>query len=131
MSRVLDTSAVLAYLLDEEGARRVTDAIASGSALVHAVNLCEVYYNLLRFHDEILVETIIADLQDSGVVTIEDLSLPLIRIAAQLKAQGNIALGDVFALALAMREGVPVLTSDRSEFSAFAASGRVLVEFIR
>ncbi len=131
MPHVLDTSAVLAYLLDEEGAQRVTNAIASGESLIHAVNVCEVYYNLLRYHDEILVEALIGDLQDSGVVTIEDVSLPLIRIAARLKAQGGIALGDVFALALAMREGIPVLTTDRSEFSAFATSGRVEVEFIR
>lgn len=131
MPFVLDTSAVLAFIHQEVGADRVTEALTNEVAMIHAVNLLEVYYDLLHYHDEIDVESALGLLQSYGVITIEDVSLPFLRIAARLKAKGNVALGDVFALALAMREGIPVLTSDRGEFSAFAKSGRVTVEFIR
>ena len=131
MALVLDASAVLAFLRDEEGAARVEEALALDTTYIHAVNLCEVYYDLLRNHDEIVAELAVDILAKNGVITVEDLTLPLLRVAARLKAQGSVALGDVFAIALAMRQGIPVLTCDRGEFSAFAESGSVAVEFLR
>ena len=131
MPCVLDTSAVLAFIYQEVGADRVAEAFMGDVALIRAVNVLEVYYHLLHYHDEIDVESALELLKDYGVVTIEDVSLPMLRVAARLKAKGSVALGDVFAIALAMRMNIPVLTSDRSEFGAFAASGKVAVEFIR
>ena len=54
MSIVFDAAALIAYPRDEPGAEVIeAHLIRGGSELyVHALNLCEVYYDLLRASDE-------------------------------------------------------------------------------
>ncbi len=53
MNYVLDSSALFAYLRDEPGAdtfeQQIVNAVAAGqTCFAHAVNLCEVFYDLHR-----------------------------------------------------------------------------------
>ena len=54
MTFVFDACSLIAYLRDEEGADAVEALLLDryNICLMHAVNLCEVYYDFLRVSDE-------------------------------------------------------------------------------
>ena len=109
---VLDASAVLALLANERGAEQVQAAL--GSAAISAVNLAEV----------------LAKLGDRGVTEAEQ---RLIRVSLDVEVRSfdehaawrasslrgttrshGLSIGDRACLALALEEGLPVLTTDRA-----------------
>jgi ribonuclease VapC len=109
---VLDASAVLALLANERGAEQVQTAL--GSAAMSAVNLAEV----------------LAKLGDRGVTEAEqrlirmslDVEIRSFDEHAAWRASGlrgttrsyGLSIGDRACLALALEEGLPVLTTDRA-----------------
>ncbi len=127
---ILDSCALIAYLRDEPGADAVAPAIEGKRPYIHAINLCEVYYDCARAvgRDRAL------QLLDYArrVVEIDVAMGPdfLIQVG-DLKARGGIALADCFAAALAMRMEGTILTADHKEFGPLAASGLCRVEFFR
>ena len=118
MSSVLDASALLAYLHDEPGAEVVADALAE-SARMSTANFAE---TLSKLADAGRVPAEVADeLADRGIlggllilepVTGDD-ALTIADIRATT-GRRDISLGDRACLALALRLGLPVLTSDGS-----------------
>ena len=109
---ILDASAVLAFALDEPGGGIAKDAIDRG-ALVSAVNHCEVVSKLI---DTIPDETALADA--IGFLTYDvmefgaDLAVEAARLRPATRSKG-LSLADRACLALALREGLPVITTDR------------------
>jgi predicted nucleic acid-binding protein len=136
---VLDACAMIAYLRDETGADVVEAYLADEGChcSAHAVNLCEVYYDVAR--DKTLpaadalaaADDAIETLLDAGVELRDDIDPPFWKGVGQLKMAGGIALADCFAIALAQRAGAELLTSDHKEFDPVAAEGLCLVTFIR
>lgn len=118
MSSVLDASALLAYLHEEPGAEVVADALAE-SARMSTANFAE---TLSKLADAGRVPAEVADeLADRGIlggllilepVTGDD-ALTIADIRATT-GRRDISLGDRACLALALRLGLPVLTSDGS-----------------
>ena len=112
MSAVLDSSAVLAVILEEPGAERV-EALLPG-AKVSAVNVGEVAAKLrdLGMPEE-TVETVLTKLQIEVHAHGWDAALasgflrPATRIA-------GLSLGDCACLALAAALGLPAVTADHS-----------------
>ena len=108
---VLDASAVLAVLNDEDGAALVEDVI--GRALISSVNLTEVASKLVeRGMDDDSVSLVIHSLPCRVV----DFTLAHSLRAGQLRRDTGpqgLSLGDRACLALTEAEGLPVLTSDR------------------
>lgn len=114
---VLDASALLAHLREEEGAPVVRQAMAEGAA-ISVVNWVEVLSKLAeRGEDPELaaVEMKGAGLID-GVISIEPVtgpdSIAIARLRPATKARG-LSLADRACLALAERLGLPALTADR------------------
>lgn len=112
---VIDTSAIIAEIKGEPGsekARQIMAAPPEGGFFMHAVNVCEVAYHLIKFG---LMETVAHDLATpEGVTIIDDLRPVLWKRAASLKAKyRNLALGDCIAIALAESLDADVLTCDR------------------
>jgi PIN domain nuclease of toxin-antitoxin system len=132
MSWVLDSSAVLCWLLDEDGAERVDEILADGQPLVmHAVNFVEVQYRLLRQSAGILA-TGLSRMLAVGIEIARDVEDDLLANAARLKvAQAPIALGDTFAVALAVKHGATLVTTDRGELEKVGAAGVCAIEFLR
>jgi ribonuclease VapC len=126
VSVVFDSSAILAYLLNETGEDVVSGATASDSAML-SVNLAEVMTRLVRNG---------ATPKDAGEVlaalpvTIhafdEALALQAGAMFAATRRFG-LSLGDRACLALAQRENLPVLTADR----AWADAGPVVGVSVR
>ena len=121
---VLDASAVLALLRGELGAERVSGL--TSTAIISAVNAAEVVTKLIRRGVEAEEAKAAVRLAGCPIVPVNaDLALRAATLAATSK---GLSLGDRICLALAEREGVPVLTADR----AWAELGLAIeVELIR
>ena len=130
---VLDACAMIAFLRDEPGAATVETLLVAQPAgcHAHAINLCEVFYDILRASDEPTAQQAIADLLTAGVVPSEDLSPALWQRAGRLKARHRLSLADAFALALAQTLDAELVTSDHHELDPLAAAGVARVRFIR
>ena len=110
-SIVFDASAILALLRDEPGADVVAQYIGDG--LISAVNFQEVIKGLLRRevpNDAALamLDALHLDVRPHG----RDDAVAAANLYSATKAFGS-GLGDRTCMALAIAEGLPVLTADR------------------
>lgn len=127
---VLDASALLAHLNEEEGAAVVREAMESGSA-ISAANWAEVLTKLAERGED--PEVAVAEMKGAGliggVVAIEPLTeedcVEIARLRRTTKAQG-LSLADRACIALAGRLGVPAVTADR-EWGKAAVGAKVQV----
>jgi ribonuclease VapC len=123
---VLDSSAVLAVILEEPGAERVEPLLPG--AKVSAVNLGEVAAKLRDLDmPEATVETVLSGLQIDVRAHDRDAAIAsgFLRPATR---RAGLSLGDRACLALAATLGLPALTADRSWQSVADAVGvRVMV----
>ena len=123
---VFDSSALLAYLLDEEGAdeveRALNEAGSSGHPhLIASVNWAEVLYvaaREARFEDVAQVIAAVDGLPLRSVDFGRDLSIA----AAGFKHDNRLGLADAYAAALALLLDAPLLTSD-SDFGVLEQEG--------
>ena len=109
---VLDASAALAVILEEQGADLVVEALRSGTAM-SAVNVAEV---AARLHQDGWTESEVGLVFETLGIEV----LPFTREAALLSARlrtvtrrQGLGLGDRAALATGCLEQCPILTSDR------------------
>jgi PIN domain nuclease of toxin-antitoxin system len=131
---VFDASALVAYAKRESGAERVEPLLLdeTGARIVHAVNLCEVYYHFLRRHDQRRGDTTLQSFLAAGLTTREDMDGGFWRSVARVKSDiPQASLGDCFAIALAARVGGTVVTADHPGFETAASLGICPVAFIR
>jgi ribonuclease VapC len=129
MPVVLDSSVVLAYLLDERGRELAEQAIGAGG-LLSTVNLAEVMSRLMRDGaDPAASAEVLLALPVTVVPLDADLAITSGAIFAQTRKFG-LSLGDRACLALAKREAVPALTGDRAWLQVAQAVG-VEVRLIR
>ena len=111
-SAVIDASALLAHIRGERGSDPVADLAAD--ALMSTVNLAEGFSKLME-------ESLTAEQADAIVlrygIEIVPFDEGLARRAGMLRPATKslgLSLGDRACLALAQREGLPVLTADRT-----------------
>jgi predicted nucleic acid-binding protein len=131
---VFDACAVVAMLRGEEGADTVVSLLGEpkNRCRLHAVNLCEVYYDGIRRGDTTDAARLEALLTQSGFVIETEVPRPLWESAGRLKTTfRRISLADCFALAFALRENATLVTSDHHELDPIAATGICPVQFIR
>jgi ribonuclease VapC len=129
MPAILDSSVILAYLLDEQGREAAEQAIAARGSIC-SVNLAEVMSRLTR--DGANVGTS-AGILLALPITVVDLDARLAIEAGAMIGQTKpfgLSLGDRTCLALAKREQLPALTTDRAWLQAGPVLG-VEVRLIR
>ncbi|MBI3919807.1 MAG: PIN domain-containing protein [Armatimonadetes bacterium] len=125
---VLDASALIAYLRQEPGheivTRRLTAARKGQEILwMHAVNLCEVYYDALRRSGKALAEQLLMDVGGLPIRVCRTIGRPLLRESGRLKAVGGISLADALAVGLANLKGGRLVTADHHELDAVEQRG--------
>lgn len=130
---VLDACAVVALMQREPGADVVAKKLKSPDrCLIHAINACEVYYDVYRragLEDASALEELLAN---SGIELVDEMSSAFWQTAGKIKAEWKrVSLADCFALALADKEDGTILTSDHREFDPIAEAEIFRVEFIR
>jgi PIN domain nuclease of toxin-antitoxin system len=112
VSKVLDASAMLAFVLNEPGLERVVGAFFEG-ALISSVNLAEVASRLIDLGH--------ATGDIPGMISLPNMSVVPFDAANALAAANlrpstrafGLSLGDRACLALAASVGAPALTADR------------------
>ena len=133
-ANVFDACAMLAFLGREVGAD-VVDRLLLDSAnecLAHAVNMCEVYYDIVRRDGVEAAQRAIRRLGEAKVQTRSDLDTDFWQQVGNLKVNpGRISLADCFGVALTQREGATFVTSDRHEFECIDELGVCPILFIR
>jgi PIN domain nuclease of toxin-antitoxin system len=130
---VLDACAIIAYLRDEPGAEIVENflSLEPPSCRIHAINLCEVYYDFLRVSGESVASSAVDQLRAAGVFICEDMDEAFWQQAGRYKVSFRMSLADAFLASFAERFSAEVVTCDREEFEPVAKSGALKVNFIR
>ena len=132
MQKVVDASALLAYLNKESGWEKMEELLATASEkdrplLMTAVNWGEVYYIILRH---------LGDYNQAGDIerSVQTLPIEIIGVdrelakeAATLKVNYKLAYADAFAAALAKSRKAELVTCDK-EFKA--VEGAVKINWI-
>lgn len=134
MIAVLDSSALPAFLRAEAGAEVVLDALTdpANSCHMHAINLCEVFYKVMREYGRERAAAETARFPSAGLRCHSDLDAAPWMDAGHLKAvHRRVSLADCFGLALARRLGAVFVTSDHHELDALKQLGVCDIEFIR
>ena len=112
MKVVLDASALLAVLLREPGAEKVTPLLLGSK--ICSVNLTEVGTRLVNVGDK--PETLLTQIHELGVEIVpfdQTLATVAIRLRDGTRSAG-LSLGDRACIALAMREQAVAVTTDRA-----------------
>jgi predicted nucleic acid-binding protein len=100
----------LALLRDEPGAAEIERSVESGGAVISWINLGEVFYILARVGSE--AEAAAAVERVRGGVRTEHMDADLVLEAARVKARHALSYADAFAVALAERLRLPLVTGD-------------------
>jgi predicted nucleic acid-binding protein len=113
---VLDTSAIITYLYDEEGADTAEEVIFGHAdpVLLPFIALMEVEYQLIRDRED--VDERIASILDWPVRLIES-DEQWRRLAATVKAPGRISVADAWVASLALLRDAALVHKD-PEFDA-------------
>ncbi len=127
---VLDSSALLALLLDEPGAARVKAAMSSNALVMTTINLAEVvgYYARNGVEEE-EIRSVLSPLAIDTIAVDEELAYDIGLLLPQTREAG-LSIGDRACLALAKRRNATALTADRNWRSVAAKTG-TSVDFIR
>ncbi|HEV7786449.1 MAG TPA: PIN domain-containing protein [Thermoanaerobaculia bacterium] len=131
---VFDSCAVVALLQREPGAEIVAEILKDprNRCLLHAINACEVYYDVYRRSGEADASALEEILTTTGIELVETIPSALWRAAGKLKAEWKrVSLADCLALALALLEDGTVLTSDHHELDPIAQADICPIRFIR
>lgn len=131
---VLDASGLLAYLLDEEGAAKVEEAL-SNPAAISAANLAEMLSKVAERGAD--PREVVSELKDrgllGGLLVVEPLTEEDAITIAELRPltkENGLGLGDRACLSLGRRLDLPVMTAD-SEWVEVEAAVGVEVQAIR
>lgn len=130
---IMDACSLSAYLRGEQGDDVVENILLENESqsLVHAVNLCEVYYDTLRSADLATAQQAIQKVYAVGVQLRTNLDPAFWQLVGELKVNpGKMSLADCFALALAITTGGTLVTSDH-EFDPVVPLGLCPILFIR
>ena len=133
MSLVFDASAMVAYLNGEIGGDIVREMLRNnpGECYAHAINVCEVFYPVLRAEGLPAAQQIVADLAAVGIQTREDMDTAFWQSVAGYKAAYSMSLADACCVAQAQRLGADLVTSDRHELTPLLDYGVASITFIR
>ena len=121
MVKILDASALVAYLWKQSGYEKVQDFLTKATdsemrLLMTTVNLGEVYYLLLRDHGSEDADKILKIIETLPIDFVE-VDMKLVKQAAIYKATKKLPYVDCFAAALAKLQKGEVITGDK-EFKA-------------
>jgi predicted nucleic acid-binding protein len=102
------------------------------TCFIHAINLCEVYYDVIRSNSQQKADEMLNDLRDTGVIFRDDIEQSFWKMVAQYKATiRRLSLADCFALALTKSLNGTLVTSDHKEFAPIVPLGICPINFIR
>ena len=121
---VLDTSALLTLIEDEDGADRVEKALKEGKIIISWMSLLEVLYISLQETGEEVAMQRYAMLKELDAEIAWEMDEPLLIAAARLKASRRLSLADAIIAALAIQRNAILLHKD-PEYQALHGMARL------
>ncbi len=133
---VMDASALIAFLKDEEGAAKVDDILkkagdAKSSIFMNKINVLEIYYGVYRDDGKKKAEETLLAIQNLPLKITDVLTDEIFKEAGRLKAKYKISLADSLALAEAKTRSAALITCDHHEFDVIAAKQEADLCWIR
>ncbi|MEX2536268.1 MAG: PIN domain-containing protein [Trueperaceae bacterium] len=116
---LLDTSALLTLIEDEDGAERVEEVLRKGQALISWISLLEVSYISQQERGPIEAERRYALVKLLPATVLWEATEPVLLSAARFKAIHTISLADVLIAASAVQHRATLLHKD-PEFEALS-----------
>ena len=129
----LDACAVIAYLRQESGAEVLKELIERPNSFLamHVCNLGEVYYDFFRDDGLAAAQTAWANTLVLPLALRRDTDDVFIQRVGVIKVAERVSFADAFALALAERLRVPLITTDHHEFDAVERKGHFRFHWLR
>ena len=116
---LLDTSALLFFIEDEEGSDRVEQALRQETTLLPWPVLLEAYYISIQEEGQAEADRRLALIKQLSVKILWDLDESTLLTAAKLKADFQLSFADSIIAAFAIRNDAILMHKD-PEFEAFA-----------
>ena len=120
---LLDTSAILALMEDEDGADRVEGILHEGEVILPFPVLLETYYISLQERSEPVADERYTLLRHLSATEIWSVDEPTLLTAARLKARFRLSLADALIAAFAVRKDAVLVHKD-PEFEALGKQVR-------
>jgi predicted nucleic acid-binding protein len=129
----LDACAVIAYLRNETGADVLKDIIEQPTSLLamHFCNLGEVYYDFFRSDGLAAAQMAWSNILALPFELRRDSDDAFIQRVGIIKVEERVSFADAFALALAERLDLPLITTDHHEFDAVEQKGHFRFVWLR
>jgi predicted nucleic acid-binding protein len=129
----LDACAVIAYLRHEAGAEVLKEIIERPTTFLamHVCNLGEVYYDFSRDDGLTTAQTAWTNILALPLALRRDADDGFIQRVGIIKVEERISFADAFALALAERLRIPLITTDHHEFDAVEQKGHFRFLWLR
>ena len=129
----LDACAVIAYLRQESGAEVLKEIIERPNSFLamHVCNLGEVYYDFFRDDGLAAAQTAWANALVLPLALHRDTDDVFIQRVGVIKVAERVSFADAFALALAERLLVPLISTDHHEFDAVERKGHLRFLWLR
>ncbi|UCE56841.1 MAG: type II toxin-antitoxin system VapC family toxin [Desulfobacterales bacterium] len=115
--RLLDSFALLAYLNEEDGFKKVRSALADAqksnlSVIMNELNVGETYYIIHRKRGQEQAEYFLSPVLAGLPISVISNDFAAVISAAKIKARHALSFADCFAVATAQRENAVILTGD-------------------
>ena len=118
---LLDTSAVLTFLEDEDGAGRVESLLRQEEIILPYLVLLETYYITLQEQPEDVADKRYALLKQLPATILWEVDEPILLTAGRFKAFHRLSLADAIIAAFAQKQGAILVHKD-PELEALAES---------
>ncbi len=122
---LLDTSALLAFMEDEDGASEVESILRAGRVLLPFIVLLEVYYITLREKGEGVAEKRYAFLKSLRGEILWDMDEAALLVAGRFKGMYRLSLADAMVAAFAKVKGAILVHKD-PEYEALGSEVKQL-----
>ena len=133
---VLDASALIAFLNNENGAlkvERILKNVKKENTIISMcqINLLEVYYGIYRAEGKKTAQDILSKIKELPIQFLDNISNEAFFEAGRLKAQYRISLADAIALAEAKINNAYLITADHHELDLLEEKKEALICWIR
>ncbi|NLO26756.1 MAG: type II toxin-antitoxin system VapC family toxin [Actinobacteria bacterium] len=118
---LLDTSAILTFIEDEEGADHVGEALSRPTTLVPWTVLLETHYITQREQGQAEADRRFALLKQLGLTMLWEVDEPMLLTASRIKAEQRLSFADSIIAAYAIRAGAVLMHKD-PEYEALRGS---------
>ncbi|HNV46801.1 MAG TPA: type II toxin-antitoxin system VapC family toxin [Spirochaetota bacterium] len=133
---ILDACALIAFILDEDGAENVEKLLSLSherkcALFINKINLLEIYYNLRKEYDPDTFREAFSRICALPITIIDTISDEVLIEAGRLKSENRISLADSIALAEAITRNASLVTADHHEFDRLGRTEHIKFHWIR